>query len=334
MGDALQRVLQGVGEVVHGIDAPLIPLAVVVHVVDAVNHRVPHIKIPAGQVDFGPQSIRAVGELPGPHPGEEVQGFFHRPVPPGGAGGGAHVPAVGAKFLGTQRAHIGQPLLNQSHGILVHLLKIVGGKVKPVPPVVAQPVDVLLNGLHVLHVLLGGVGVVHAQVAQAAVLLGGAEVHKNGLGVANVQVAVGLRRKAGVDRHTLELAPLSDVLVDKVMDEILCHNRGQIFWHIPSLLIISIQFSIVTPTKEKCKGGVSQLATTGHSRVLDARYGKKTKNCGDNPAEPVDRGRYIQYNIRNKWRHRAVPPAGGRRAPLRIDSMQNTGSRWTCIIVS
>ena len=195
VGDALQGVLDGVGEVVHGVDAPLVPLAVVVHVVDAVDHRVPHVEVAAGQVDLGPEGVCAVGELPGPHPGEEVQGLLHGPVPPGGAGGGVHVAPVLLELLGGELAHIGQALLDELHGVVVHLLKVVGGVVEPVAPVVAQPVDVLLDGLHVLHVLLGGVGVVHAQVAQAAVLLGGAEVDEDGLGVADVQVAVGLGGK-------------------------------------------------------------------------------------------------------------------------------------------
>ena len=40
-----------------------------------------------------------------------------------------------------------------------------------------QPVDILLNGLHILHILLSGVGVVHTEIAQAAVLLRGTEIN-------------------------------------------------------------------------------------------------------------------------------------------------------------
>ena len=68
MGDALQRVLNGVGEVVHGVDAPLVALAVVVHMADAVEHRVAHIEVAGGQVDLGPQGILALGEFSGAHP--------------------------------------------------------------------------------------------------------------------------------------------------------------------------------------------------------------------------------------------------------------------------
>ena len=83
MGDALQRVLDGVGEVVHGIDAPLVPLAVMGHVVDPVEHRVPHIEVAAGQVDLGPQGVLALRELAVLHPLEQVQALLDGPVPPG-----------------------------------------------------------------------------------------------------------------------------------------------------------------------------------------------------------------------------------------------------------
>ena len=238
VGDPLQRVLQGVGEVVHGVDAPLVPLAVVVHVVDAVEHRVAHVEVAAGQIDPGPQGHGPVGELAGTHPGEEVQRLLDGPVAEGRAGGGVHVAAVLLKLLGGQLAHVGQALFDELHGVLVHLLKVVGGEEEAAAPVVAQPVDVLLDGLHVLHVLLGGVGVVHAQVAQAAVLLGGAEVHEDRLGMADVQVAVGLRREPGVDGHALELTTLGDVLVNEIMDEVLRHGGFQLFWHVNSLLYL------------------------------------------------------------------------------------------------
>ena len=110
--------------------------------------------------------------------------------------------------------------MDEPHGALVHLLKVVGGVEEPVAPVETQPVDVLLDGLHVLHVLLGGVGVVHTQVALAAVLLGGAEVDAQRLAVADVQIAVGLRGEAGVDGHALVLPTLCDVLVDELMDKV------------------------------------------------------------------------------------------------------------------
>ena len=113
VGDALQGVLDGMGEVVHGIDAPLVALAVVMHMVDAVDDRVAHIEVAAGKVDLGPQGHGSVGKLPGAHPAKQVQALLDGPVPVGGDGGHADVAPVGLELLRGQLAHIGQPLLDQ-----------------------------------------------------------------------------------------------------------------------------------------------------------------------------------------------------------------------------
>ena len=83
-------------------------------------------------------------------------------------------------------------------GVFVCLLEVFGGVVIAVAPVVAQPVDVVLDGLDEFLALLGGVGVVHAQVVQAAELLGDAVIDAQRLDVADVQTAVGLGRETGV----------------------------------------------------------------------------------------------------------------------------------------
>ena len=220
VGDALQRVLNGVGEVVHGVDAPLGSVAVVGQVVDPVEHRVPHVEVAAGQVDPGPEGHSPVGELPGPHPAEEVQALLHGTVPVGAPGGHAHAAPVFLEFLRGQLADVGQALFNEALRLAVVLLKVVGTVEKAVPPVKTQPVDILLDGLHELLVLLGGVRVVHAEVAEAAVFFGSAEIDGQGLAVADMEVAVGLRRKAGVNGHALILPAGGDVLLDKRVDKI------------------------------------------------------------------------------------------------------------------
>ncbi len=220
VGDVLHGVLKGVGIVVHGIDAPLVPSAVVLGVVNAVDYRVPHVEVARGQVDFRPQGHAAVLKFSGPHPAEQVQALLLGAVPVGAAGGGGQVSPHLPHLLLGQLAHIGQALLNQLLGPLVHLLKKVGAIVEPVVPVIPQPVDVLLNGVDIFHVLLGGVGVVHAQVANAPKALGCAKVHINGLGVANVQIPVGLWRKPGVHLHPLSAAAGGHVLFYKLVDKV------------------------------------------------------------------------------------------------------------------
>jgi len=60
-----------------------------------------------------------------------------------------------------------------------------------VGPAGDQPLDVGRDGLDILDLLLGRVGVIEAQVALAVVLAGDAEVQADGLGVADVQVPLG-----------------------------------------------------------------------------------------------------------------------------------------------
>ena len=87
-----------------------------------------------------------------------------------------------------------------------------------VGPVEAQPLYGLDDRIDVFLLFLGGVGVVETQGAGAAVNLGKAEIQADALGVAVVQVAVGLGRKAGFDAT----APLAEatVFVDEIADEV------------------------------------------------------------------------------------------------------------------
>ena len=83
------------------------------------------------------------------------------------------------------------------------------------------------DGIDILDVFLGRVGVVHAQVADAAELARDAEVQADGFRVADVQVAVRLRRKARVN---LRIFFLGDVLGHDVADEIGRRRRsGSLF---------------------------------------------------------------------------------------------------------
>jgi len=86
-----------------------------------------------------------------------------------------------------------------------------------VRPAADQPPHVRDDGLDVLNVLLDRVGVVEPQVALAAVFAGDPEVEADRFGVADVQIAVGLRRKA---RDDPRIAFFRDVLRDDVADEI------------------------------------------------------------------------------------------------------------------
>ena len=189
-------------------------------VADAVEDGVAHVEVAAGKVDLRAQGVFALRELAVLHALKQIEVFLDRAVAPRADGGTGGVAAVLAELVGRELADIGQTLLDQLDRELVGLLKIVRAVVEAVAPVEAQPVDVLLDRVDELGILLGGVGVVHAEVAQAAEMLGRAEVDRQRLAVADVQIAVRLGREAGVHRHALKLTAGGDVLLYKSVNEI------------------------------------------------------------------------------------------------------------------
>ena len=225
VGDALDQVGEAVGEVVEGIDAPGVAGAVVVGVADAVERPVAHLEVGARHVDLGAQHVGAVGELALAHAGEEVEVLRHGPVPVGAGDarleGGA---AVLADVVLAEAADVGFPGADEADGVRVEPLVVVGGEEELVRPVEAEPAHVALDRLHVLEVLGRGVGVVEAQVAGAPVVAGEAEVQADRLGVAEVQVAVGLGGEAGDDASA---PPGREVPVHDVTDEIGRLRRGR-----------------------------------------------------------------------------------------------------------
>src|ERR1043165_8775399 len=85
------------------------------------------------------------------------------------------------------------------HSPLVQLLEVVRGVIQTITPVEAKPVHVRLYGVDVLLLLLDRIGVIEPKVAVATELARDAEVQADRLRVPDVQVPVGLWRKAGDD---------------------------------------------------------------------------------------------------------------------------------------
>ena len=164
-------------------------------------HRVAEIDVARRHVDLGAQHARAVRKLARPHAAEQVEvlldaALAERAVP---AGLGQRARALARISSWRLVVDVGLAGADQMLGPLVELLEIVGGVAEMVAPIEAQPAHVALDGVDVLLLLLRRVGVVEAQVAAAAELLGDAEIEADRLGVADVEVAVRLRRKAGDD---------------------------------------------------------------------------------------------------------------------------------------
>ena len=186
---------------------------------DAVDGGVAHHDVGGSHVDLGAQDVLAVFELAGLHAAEEVEALFGGAVAPrGGDAGLGEGAAVFADLLGVQLVHIGLAHHDELFGVFVELVEVVGGVVHVAFPLEAEPLHVLLDGFDVFGVFLHRVGVVEAQVALAVVFLCKAEVDADGLRVPDVQIAVGLRREAGM--HARVEAAGGVVLVDAGAKEI------------------------------------------------------------------------------------------------------------------
>ena len=192
----------------------------VLGVADAVEDGVAHVDVGRGHVDAGAEDVGAVGELASPHTVKQIEVFFRWTVPmgtlPAGVGQGA---TVVANLLGSEAVNVGVAVQDELLGVLVQLLKIVGGVVEVLAPVETEPADVGQNGLDVLDILACGVGVVEAHVAPGArELLADSEIKADGLGVADVQIAVGFGRKAGDDAAVVGAGGL--IVGDDAADEV------------------------------------------------------------------------------------------------------------------
>ena len=196
MRDALDGIRLTVSEVVARIDAPLVAGLVMVRMANAVEDRVAQVHIRRRHIDLRPQRTGAIRELAGLHAGEQVEILFHRALAER---------AVRARFgqaatvltglLGCQVADIRLARLDQLYRPVMQLIEVIGGVAFLAGPLEAQPLHVALDRVDVLLVFLGRVGVIEAQVALATELLRQTEVQANRLGMPDVQIAIGLRRK-------------------------------------------------------------------------------------------------------------------------------------------
>jgi len=229
MGDAFDHVGERVGVIVHGIDAPRVAGAMVGDFADAIENGIAQVDVGRGHVDFGAQDALAFGEFARAHAAEEVEVFGDGAMAEraffAGDGGGAAI------FLDVVEGEIADErfaFFDELLGEIVEPLIIIGREEFLVAPVEAEPADVFLDGIDVLDVFARGIGVVEAQMADAAALLvfeGDAEVEADGFGVADVEVAVGFGGKAG--DHAAAVFAGAIVVGNHVANKIAGRRRGR-----------------------------------------------------------------------------------------------------------
>ncbi len=216
--DPLDGIRLAVREVIGRIDAPRIAGAGMRGMQDAVQHRIAQVHVRRGHVDLRAQHARAVGEFAGPHAPQQVEVLLDGPVAIGAvlAGLGQRAP-LGAHFGGRRVVHVRLAFPDQMLGPRVQLLEVIRCVVEMFAPVEAQPVHVALDRVDELLLFLRRIGVVEAQMATAAELLCDPEVQADGLGVADMQIAVRLRRESG---DHLGHASGLDVALDHLTNEV------------------------------------------------------------------------------------------------------------------
>ncbi len=202
-----------------GIHAPVGAAAIMGRVPDAEQQRVPHQHVGMRHVDPGTEHVGAVRELPRPHPPQQVEVLLDRAIAirAGCAGHRDRATALPDALLAL-RIHVRLAGLDQPLGNLVQPLEVIAGEALLVP-LESEPADVVPDGVDVPEVFGGRVGIVEPQVAAARELGGDPEVETDGLGVPDVQVAVGLGREPGVDRPAEAAAGhvRGDLLAQKVL---------------------------------------------------------------------------------------------------------------------
>ena len=164
---------------------------------DPVQDGVAQVDIRRRHVDPRAQHPCAVRELARAHAREQVQVFVDRPVARGAlpTGQGQRA-AVFADLIAGQIVDVGVAGPNEVCSPLVQLLEVVRCVIQTIGPVEAEPAHVRLYRVDVLLLLLNRIGVIEPKVAVAIELARDAEVQAYRLRVADVQVPVGLWRKA------------------------------------------------------------------------------------------------------------------------------------------
>ena len=127
-------------------------------------------------------------------------------------------------------------------------------------PIEAEPAHVPLDGIDIFLLLFGRIGIVKAQMAAPAKLFRRAEIQADRFGMANMQIAVRLRRESG--NNTRDAARF-EIGRDDIADEIATDLADRrLHRHEP---LRSIGKSAATGF---CKSGASRQERAKNQRIL------------------------------------------------------------------
>ena len=204
VGHAFQRVFDRMRVGIHRIDAPGVAGAVMLGAPDAIDRRIAQIDVGRGHVDFCAQHQRAVGVFALAHLMKEAQRFLGRALAPRTVFARFFQrAAIGAHFVGALLVNISVAGIDEVFSGLVHEAEIIAGEIQvlvaEVLPVETEPMYCGEDGVDVFLLFFLRIGIVETHVAGAAEIAREAEIEADRFGVAEMQIAVGLRRKTGAD---------------------------------------------------------------------------------------------------------------------------------------
>ena len=232
MRDPLERVRDRMREIVERIDAPLVAGAMVRRVPDSIDRRIAQVDVRAAHVDLQAQHVRAVREFAGAHPAEQRHVLFRRPMAIGTVLARlGQRPARRAHLLGGLAVDVREAVLDEPLGEAIERIVVIGRVVAMRPPVIAEPAHRLGDRVLVFDVFLERIRVVEAQMTNAAVLGRKSEIQDDRLRVAEMEIAVRLRRKPRDDAAAVLAGAvvLGDDRAQKVGRNRLARGRGASF---------------------------------------------------------------------------------------------------------
>ncbi|OPZ55414.1 MAG: hypothetical protein BWY89_01356 [Bacteroidetes bacterium ADurb.BinA012] len=185
-----------------------------------VDNGITHVQVGRSHINPGSQHTAALLKFTLVHPVEQVEVLLNAAVTvrtfSAGLGRGTLLLRDG---LGTLVIHIGEAAINQQYSKIPQLAKIVRSVVFPVFPGKSKPLDIFLDGINILHLLFGGVGVIKPQVTLSAILFGHAEVKADRLCMPDMEVTIRLGREAGM--NTAIVLPFTQVFLNELLYEML-----------------------------------------------------------------------------------------------------------------
>ena len=163
---------------------------------DTVHDGVAEVHIGIGHVYLCTKNHLSIFYIAILHSLEQSQILFHRSIAIGRLGTGFGRCTLLLGYLpGGLLVHIGLPFLDKTDSQVIELLEIVA-RIVDISPTESEPGDILLDGIHILHILFYGVGIVETEITYAIIAFGYTEVHAYSLHMSDMQIAVGFWREA------------------------------------------------------------------------------------------------------------------------------------------